>query len=80
MEELYGWTDYDFAVIKEMLLNTYARNNQPAPVSLIKSHNDNQMIIDLVERADERRKERIKALKEELAILEAENQKNIGSE
>lgn len=65
-DNILGWSEYDFAVMQEMLLNTFILNNQRAPDFLITNHNDNCVIISNEENKREILQDKIAELEKEL--------------
>ena len=65
-DNILGWSEYDFAVMQEMLLNTFILNNQRAPDFLIKNHKDNWVLINEVENKKAYLEDKVKRLEEEL--------------
>lgn len=65
-DNVLGWSEYQFAVVEEMLLNTFIRNNQRAPDFLIKNHNNNCVIISHEENKREILESKIAELEKEL--------------
>lgn len=65
-DNVLGWSEYDFAVMQEALLNTFIRNNQCAPDFLIKNHNDNCVIISREENKREILQDKVAELEKEL--------------